>query len=60
MEIFQLLTKACSEECKFRANGFQWHKQFLERRESFKRDECPGGPSTAVSDDNTEKVTDVI
>jgi hypothetical protein len=34
----------------------EWHKQFLEGRESLKDDDRPGRPSTAVTDDNIEKV----
>jgi len=39
---------------------FEWHKRFLEGRESLKDDDRPGRPRTAVTDDNIEKVRDVI
>ena len=42
-----------------RAHVFEWHKLFLEGRESMKDDDCPGRPRTAVTDDNIEKVRDV-
>jgi len=35
-------------------------QRFLEGRESLKDDDCPGHPCTAVTDDNIEKVRDVI
>jgi len=38
----------------------EWHKRFSEGRESLKDDDRPGCPRTAVTDDNTEKVRDVI
>ena len=40
-------------------HAFEWHKRFSEGRESVK-DDRPGRPRTAVTDDNTEKVRDVI
>jgi len=39
---------------------FDWRKRFSEGRESLKDDDRPGRPRTAVTDDNTEKVRDVI
>jgi hypothetical protein len=43
-----------------RAHGFEWHKRFSKDRESVKNDDRPGLPCTAVTDDNIEKVRDVI
>ena len=43
-----------------RAHVFEWHKWFSEGRESVKDDDRPGRPCTAVTDDNIEKVRDVI
>ena len=34
-ETFQLFTEAYSEDCMSRAHMFEWHKGFLEGRESF-------------------------
>jgi len=59
-ETFQLLTEAYGEDCVFRARVFEWHKRFSEGRESLKDDDCPGHPHTAVTDDDIEKVWDVI
>jgi hypothetical protein len=39
---------------------FEWHKRFSESRESLKTDDCPGCLRAAVTDDNIEKVRDVI
>jgi len=60
METFQLLTEAYSEDCMSRARVFEWHKQFSEGRESVKDDDRPGRPCTAVTNENSEKVRDVI
>jgi hypothetical protein len=38
----------------------EWHKHFLERRESVKDDDRPGRPRTSVTVNNTQKVRDVI
>jgi len=43
-----------------RARVFDWHKRFSEGRERVKNDDRPGRPCTAVTDDNIEKVRDVI
>ena len=59
-ENVQLLTEAYGEDCVSRARVFQWHKRFLEGRESVKDDDRPGRPRTAVTEDNIEKVRDVI
>jgi len=45
---------------KSRARVFEWHKRFSERRENLKDDDRPCRPRTAVTNDNTEKVQDVI
>ena len=60
METFQLLTEAYGEDCMSRARLFEWHERFSEGRESLKDDDHPGRPRTDVTDDNIEKVRDVI
>ena len=59
-ETFQLLTEAYGEDCMFHARMFERHKWFSEGRESLKNDDCLGRQRTAVTDDNIEKVRDVI
>jgi len=59
-ETFKLLTEACGDACMPRARVFEWHKRFSEGRGSLKVDDRPGHPSTAVTDDNTEKARDVV
>jgi len=59
-ETFQLLTEAYGEDCMSRARVFEWHKRLLEGRESVKDDDHPGHPHTGVTNDNIEKVRDVI
>jgi len=46
--------------CMSRARVSEWHKRFSEGRESLKDDDRPCRPRTAVTDDNIEKVRDVI
>ncbi|XP_042243085.1 protein GVQW3-like [Homarus americanus] len=59
-ETFQLLTEAYGEGCMSRARVFAWHKRFSECRETVKDDDRPSRPRTAVTDDNIEKVRDVV
>jgi len=59
-ETFQLVTEAYGDDCMSHARVFEWHKRFSEGRESLKDDDRPGCQCTAVTDDNTEKVRDVI
>jgi len=59
-EAIQLLTEAYGEDCLSRARVFEWHKRFSEGRESLKYDNRPDRPRTVVTDDNTEKMRDVI
>ena len=60
METFQLLTEAYGEDCMSRARVFEWHKRFSEGRGSVKDDDRLGHPRADVTDDNIEKVRDVI
>jgi hypothetical protein len=57
---FQLLTEAYREDCMYRARMLEWHKQFLEGRESVKDDERPGRPLSLITDNNIENVRDLI
>jgi len=59
-ETFQLLTEAYGEDCMSNARVFEWHKRFSEGRESLKDDDRLGHACTAVTNDNIEKVRDVI
>jgi hypothetical protein len=49
METFQLLTEADGEDSMSHAHMSEWHKWFLEGRESLKDDGRPGCPCTAVT-----------
>jgi len=60
METLHLLTETYSVDCMSCARVFEWHKQFSESRESLKDDDRPGCPRTPVTDDNIEKMQDVI
>ena len=54
------MTEAYGEDCMSRARVFELRKIFSEGRESVKDDDRPGRLRTAVTDDNIEKVRDVI
>jgi len=59
-ETFQLLTEAYNEDCMSHARMFEWPKRFSEGREGVEDDDRPGRPPTSVTEDNIEKVRDVI
>ena len=54
------MTEAYGEDCVSRGRVFEWYKRFSEDRESVKDDDRPGCPRAAATDDNIEKVRDVI
>ena len=60
METFQLLTEAYGEDFMSRACVFKRHKRYSEGKERMKDNDRPGHPRTAVTDDNIEKMRDVI
>ena len=58
-ETFQLLTEAYGENGVTRARVFEWHKTIF-GKEGKREWDRPGRPRTAVTDENIEKVRDVI
>ena len=54
------MIESFGKECMSRARTFEWHKRFLEGRESVKDGYRPGRPRAAVTDDNIEKLRDVV
>ena len=58
-ETYQMLLEAYGDKCLSRACVFEWHKRFLEGRDSVKDDDRPGRPRTSTIDENV-KVRDTI
>ncbi|XP_039610931.1 protein GVQW3-like [Polypterus senegalus] len=59
-ECFQMLTGAYGEYCMSRARVFEWHKRFSEGRENVEDNERPGRPSTSRTEENVEKIRQMV
>ena len=55
-----MLTKAYSESSMSRTRVYVWYKRFQEGREDVEDDERPGRPSTSTTDENVEKVKEMV
>ena len=52
-----MLNEAHGDSCVSRATVFEWHKQFMERREN---DPKTKTPSTSKTNDNIEKICQLV
>uniref|UniRef100_A0A2K6RJK6 GVQW motif containing 3 n=1 Tax=Rhinopithecus roxellana TaxID=61622 RepID=A0A2K6RJK6_RHIRO len=59
-ETHHLLKEAYGEEVMSRARVFDWHKRFKEGREDVRDDARSGRPVTHRTDDNIQKVKDLV
>jgi len=59
-ECFKLLTEVYGEVTMSRTRVFEWHKRFSKGREEVDDDEHPGRPSTSKTDENIEKVNEIV
>ena len=55
-----MLSTAYVNDCLSRARVFVWHKRFSEGREIVKDDECPGRPCTSRTEENVEKISQIV
>ena len=55
-----MLTKAYGESAMSRTRVYEWYKRFQDGREDVEDDEYPGRPSTSTTDENVEKVKDMV
>jgi hypothetical protein len=39
---------------------FEWHKKFVEGQEEVEDDECSGHPSTSKTEENVEKIGEIV
>ncbi|GFY00350.1 hypothetical protein TNCV_1663891 [Trichonephila clavipes] len=53
---FQMLTKAYGDETLSRAHVFEWYKRFSGGRVRVEDDEPPGGPTSAITDQNIAEI----
>ncbi|XP_024304049.1 protein GVQW3 isoform X1 [Homo sapiens] len=59
-ETHHLLKEAYGDEVMSRARVFDWHKRFKEGREDVRDDARSGRPVTHRTDDNIQKVKDLV
>ena len=55
-----MLTKAYVVSAMSRTRVDEWYKRFQDGREDFQDDECPGRSSTSTTDENVEKVKEMV
>lgn len=59
-ECFQILKEVFGDNAMSRARVFEWHKRFYEGREEVEDDERPGRPVTVRSEENVQKVCEIV
>ena len=60
MECIKLLKDVYGDNLMSRSRMFEWHKRFSEGREEVEDDEHPGRPSTSKTDQNIQKISDIV
>ena len=55
-----MLTKAYAEFAMSKKRVYEWYKRFQDGREDVEDDERPGRPSTSTTDENVEKVKEMV
>ena len=59
-KVWTMLTKAYSESAMSKTRVYEWYKCFQDGREDIEDDERPGRPSTSTTDENVEKVKEMV
>ena len=59
-KVSEILTKAYSESAMSKTRVYEWYKHFQDGREDVENDERPGRPSTSTTDENVEKVKEMV
>ena len=55
-----MLTKAYGESVMSKTRIYEWYKRFQDGREDVEDDERPGRPSTSTTDENMEKLKEMV
>ena len=55
-----MLTKTYGESAMSKTRVYEWYKRFQYGREDVEDDERPGRPSTSTTDENVEKVKEMV
>ena len=59
-KVSEMLTKAYGESAMSKTRVYEWYKRFQNGREDVEDDERPGRPSTSTTDENVEKVKEMV
>ena len=59
-KVCEMLTKAYGESAMSKTRVYEWYKHFQDGREDVEDDERPGRPSTSTTDENVEKVKEMV
>ena len=59
-KVCEMLTKAHGESAKSITRVYEWYKRFPDGREDVEEDEHPGRPSSSTTDENVEKVKEMV
>ena len=55
-----MLTKAYGECAMTKTRVYEWYKRFQDGREDVEDDERPGRPGTSTTDENVEKMKEMV
>ena len=59
-KVSEMLTKAYGESAMSKTRVYEWYKRFQNGREDVEDDERPGRSSTSTTDENVEKVKEMV
>ena len=59
-KVWEMLTKAYGESAMSKTRVYEWYKRFQDGREDVEDDERSGRPSTSTTDENVEKVEEMV
>ena len=59
-KVCEMLTKAYGDSSMSKTRVYEWYKRFQDGREDVEDDERPGRPSTSITDENVEKVKEMV
>ena len=59
-KVCEILTEAPGESAMSKTRVYEWYKRFQDGREDVEDDERPGRPGTSTTDENVEKVKEMV
>ena len=59
-KVCEILSKAYGESAMSKTRIYEWYKRFQHGRKEVEDNDCPGRPSTSTTDENVEKVKEMV